>query len=285
MQQHQSILGYKSGRYLKLALVLCVGSIAAYAWHEPPTVYLKPYGGTPLGYTLGTIAALLIVWLMLLGVRKRRYRKAVGSLHGWTSAHVYLGTSLLVVASLHCAFEFGWNIHTLAYVLMVAVIVSGFFGVYAYLHYPELMTRNAGNETLETLLMKVADLDQKCRRIALDLPDEVNAIVAAASRSVTREMSQTGRLALHPVGKAKACPTSRACNQLKTLGRTLSGEQAKLNEQLLTEMTRKRGLVERIRNDLRYRGLLQLWLYFHVPLSFALLAALIAHVVSVFYYW
>ena len=56
-------------------------------------------------------------------------------------------------------------------------------------------------------------------------------------------------------------------------------------EQLLTEMTRKRGLTDRIRNDLRYRALLQLWLYFHVPLSFALLAALIAHVVSVFYYW
>ena len=285
MQQHQSILGYKSGRYLKLALVLSVGSIAAYAWHEPPTIYLKPYGGTALGYTLGTIAALLIVWLMLLGVRKRRYRNAIGSLQGWTSAHVYLGTSLIVVASLHCAFEFGWNIHTLAYVLMVCVIVSGFFGVYAYLHYPELMTRNAGNETLETLLMKVADLDQKCRRIALDLPDEVNAIVASASRAVSREMTTSGEFAVHPVMRPKACPTLNACNRLKAYGRTLTGEQAKLSEQLLTEMTRKRALTDRIRADLRYRGLLQLWLYFHVPLSFALLAALIAHVVSVFYYW
>jgi len=283
--QHQSILGYKGGRYLKLALVACAAAIAAYAWHEPPTVYLKPYGGTALGYTLGTVAALLIVWLMLLGVRRRRYRNALGSLQGWTSAHVYLGTSLLVVASLHCAFEFGWNIHTLAYVLMVAVIVSGFFGIYAYLHYPELMTRNAGNETLETLLMKVADLDHKCRRIALDLPDEINAVVASASRAVSREISETGRLDLHPVLKPGACPTLKACNQLKALGRSLTGEQAKLNEQLLTEMTRKRGLTDRIRNDLRYRALLQLWLYFHVPLSFALLAALIAHVVSVFYYW
>ena len=34
-----------------------------------------------------------------------------------------------------------------------------------------------------------------------------------------------------------------------------------------------------------YRKLLELWLYFHVPLSFALLAALIAHVVSVFHFW
>jgi hypothetical protein len=30
---------------------------------------------------------------------------------------------------------------------------------------------------------------------------------------------------------------------------------------------------------------MQVWLYVHVPLSFALLAALIAHVISVFYFW
>ena len=285
MQQHQSILGYKGGRYLRVALLVCVVAIAAYAWHEPPTVYLRPYGGTWMGYTLGGIGAAMIVWLMLLGVRKRRYLNAVGSLQGWTSAHVYLGTSLILIVSLHCAFEFGWNIHTLAYALTVAVVVSGFFGVYAYLHYPELMTRNAGNETLETLLMKVADLDHKCRRIALDLPDEINTVVATASRAVAREMTETGRLTLRPVLKPGACPTLKACNTLKQIGRTLTGEQAKLTEHLLTEMTRKRGLTDRIRNDLRFRALLQLWLYFHVPLAFALLAALIAHVVAVFYFW
>lgn len=285
MQQHQSILGYGGGRYLKLAVTGCGAAIAAYAWYEPPAVYLARYGGTALGYTLGTIAALLILWLMLLGVRKRRYRRAIGSLQGWTSAHVYLGTSLLVIASLHCAFEFGWNIHTLAYALMVAVIASGFFGVHAYLYYPELMTRNAGPDTLETLLMQVADLDRKCRRIALELPDEINEVVARASRATARDVNERSRMGLHPVLDPDACPTLRACNELKLLGRTLTGDQAKLHQQLLAEMTRKRGLTDRVRNDLRYRALMQLWLYFHVPLSFALLAALIAHVVSVFYYW
>jgi hypothetical protein len=50
-------------------------------------------------------------------------------------------------------------------------------------------------------------------------------------------------------------------------------------------MTRKSALVDRVRRDLRYRALLEVWLYAHVPLAFALLAALIAHVVSVFYFW
>ena len=50
-------------------------------------------------------------------------------------------------------------------------------------------------------------------------------------------------------------------------------------------MTRKSALIDRVRRHLRYRALLEVWLYGHVPLSFALLAALIAHVVSVFYFW
>ena len=33
------------------------------------------------------------------------------------------------------------------------------------------------------------------------------------------------------------------------------------------------------------RALLEIWLYVHVPLTVVLIAALIAHVVSVFFYW
>ena len=82
------------------------------------------------------------------------------------------------------------------------------------------------------------------------------------------------------------CPTRDACAALVRIEtKKLAEGQAKLVEQLLTEMTRKSTLIDRVRRDIRLRGLLQLWLFFHVPLSFALLAALIAHVVSVFYFW
>ena len=39
------------------------------------------------------------------------------------------------------------------------------------------------------------------------------------------------------------------------------------------------------RSDIAYRARLQLWLYLHVPLSIALLAALLAHVIALFFYW
>jgi hypothetical protein len=284
MHQNVSILAFKRARYLKLALGLCALAIGLYLWRTPPFVYIKPYGGTWLGYTLGTVAAILILWLMMLGVRKRRYRSTIGSVEGWTSAHVYIGTSLIIITTLHCAFEFGWNIHTLAYALMVIVILSGFFGVYTYLRNPELMTDNLAGEIIEIMLLKIEDLDRKCRRLALDLPDEINAVVMKATRASQRELAAENNFRRQITAINAFCPTRAACDVLKHVGMNLTPEQARINGQLLSEMTRKCTLIDRVRRDMRFRALIRIWLHVHVPLSFALLAALIAHILSVFYY-
>jgi len=176
---------------------------------------------------------------MLLGLRKRRYRSGTGSLQGWTSAHVYIGTSLLVIVTLHTAFEFGWNVHTAAYALMVPVIASGFIGVYAYLQYPTLMTANPGEEQVETMMQKIADLDRECRRMALDLSDEVNAIVMKASRAGLREPRIRTSFRRRLAGEKMRCPTRVACVALTRIGAKFTGEQARLNQQLLTAMTQK----------------------------------------------
>ncbi len=86
----------------------------SYFWPDPGG---PPNGGTWLGYTLGTIGALLIVWLMLFGIRKRRYVHNVGTLRGWLSAHIYLGTTLILIVVLHAGFQLGWNLHTFTFIL------------------------------------------------------------------------------------------------------------------------------------------------------------------------
>jgi len=48
---------------------------------------------------------------------------------------------------------------------------------------------------------------------------------------------------------------------------------------------RKQELVSRARRAVKLKARLDIWLYIHVPLTIALLAALTAHTVSVFYYW
>ena len=159
---HQSFLDHAGRRYLKVALALCAVSIALYAWHDPRS---PPNGGTWLGYTLGGIGAALILWLSALGVRKRSYSSALGTVRGWVSAHVYLGLALIVVATLHAGFQFGWNIHTLCYALMVVVILSGLFGIVLYQRYPEQMSRNRAQQTQDGMLEEIAELDARALRI------------------------------------------------------------------------------------------------------------------------
>jgi uncharacterized membrane protein len=276
--RHRSIFEYASFRWFKVAVFVSVVASAVYLFDDPP---LKPYGGTWLGYTLGTIGALLILWLLWYGIRKRRYASNVGTVQGWLSAHVYLGTALLVIATLHTGFELGWNVHTLAYVLMVITILSGFYGVFVYTRVPETMTSNLGEDTVESILLKIADIDREAREKALSLPDQILTIV---NRSI--DGSRLGGSFWRILsGRDPSCPTAAAVEQLPELAKRLTGDVSKLNHEVYSLLLQKNELLLRVRRQMRLKATLDLWLYVHVPVSIALLAALTAHVISVFIYW
>ena len=276
--RHYSILEYARFRWFKGALLASIVAAAAYLWHEPP---LKPYGGTALGDTLGTVGAVLILWLMWYGVRKRRYASRAGTVQGWLSAHVYLGTALIVIVTLHTGFELGWNVHTLAYVLMLLVIFSGFYGVFVYLRVPRTMTENLGEETLQSIMLRIADLDREMRDKALSLPD---SLVALVDRSVKgARLGGSFRRVLG--GRDPGCPTAAAVQDWGRHAKSLTGESARLDKEVYGLLLQKQQLLERARRDLRHKAVLDLWLYLHVPLAFMLLTALAAHVISVFIYW
>lgn len=276
--RHRSILEYGRLRWFKVALAMTAIVSVVYLWDDPG---VKPHGGTPLGYTLGTLGALLILWLLWYGVRKRRYRSTSGTVQGWLSAHVYLGVLLVVVVTLHTGFEVGWNVHTLAYVLMLAVVGSGLYGVVAYLRVPRAMTENLGEDTLDQLVLRIADLDREMREAALSLPDDLFALVEGSVKG-TRLGGSLDRLVS---GRDASCPTSLAIGRWPALARGLTGDMARRGKEVFGLLLRKHELLERARRHLRHKAVLDLWLYLHVPLSIALLAALAAHVVAVFIYW
>ena len=276
--RQRRFLEYRRYLYFKLSVALVALATISYFWQQPAS---GRHGGSWLGYSLGGIGAAIILLLLWFGVRKRQYRSAAGTLLGWLSAHVYLGTALVFIVTLHTGFELGWNVHTLSYVLMLAVVASGFYGVYAYLWFPTLLTDTMGEDTLDSLFLKMADLDREARRIALQLPDEINSLVLAASQGTRIGGGFVQQLS----GRQSNCPTAAAVNRLQQLGGELDSDGAQLSRELYLVMLDKQMLVQRARADVMYRARLQFWLYFHVPLALAMLAALVAHVVSVFFYW
>jgi hypothetical protein len=293
---HEGILRYRGSRYLWWALTLIAASSLLYATqsgNHPPS------GGSWQGYVLGSIGALLIVWLTLLGVRKRNYRARAGSVQGWTSAHVFLGLALAVVATLHSATRFGWNVHTFAYVLMCAVILSGLFGVYTYLAYPRQVALNSDGRARSALFAELYKLDNKGRELALVCDPSVNVAVKSSIERTTigggvyqqlfgidrswflrADAAGTGSALVSNVDQQVVIDfvaerVSRAAKR---------GEPARL-QALITVLCRRQAVLRRTRRDIRLSAWLRLWLYIHVPLTFALIAALVVHILTSFMYW
>jgi len=314
---HESFLTYRQFRYLKLGLLLLALSFTAYLLHDPVE---PPNGGTWLGYTLGGLGAGLILWLTWFGVRKRQYRSRLGTVNGWLSAHVYLGTVLWLIATLHTGLQFGWNVHTLAYGLMTLTILSGFYGAFAYLRYPPQITELSAEQYIDDMLNDIAERDRECLELADQIGDRAQQIV---SRSLERTAIGGGLWRQLTASRPRrSAPLAGAEDDLAALRKQLEAEQTQLLQtlaqpvpadaktsdettflvagqlaaaqgqektqqvrQLLDLIGQKKNLVKRLQQVVQYHALMRFWLLLHVPLAVALLAALLVHVITVFLYW
>ncbi len=267
---HEGFLRHAGFRWLKVSGALCLVLLVIYAAAE-----FRPQAGgnTWFGYATGTLGAGLILWLTGLGLRKRAMTPGNWSLKGWTSAHVYLGLSLVVVATLHTGFRFGWNVHTLAYALMLLVIVSGLFGVVAYARLPTALSANRGDATEPQMIEAVHAIDRQLELAAQPLSRSQTNLVIAAMAQDPFGASIVARLS----GHYPRCATRAAIERLAA-----ANPEAEKIEVLLI---RREAALIRLRRHLRLRGMLEAWLWVHVPATVALLAALTAHIVAEFYYW
>lgn len=275
--QHVSFLAHRNFLWLKVSLALCVLSIVGYVKTDFDPVR---NGGTWYGYALGVLGTLLILWLAVLGVRKRAITAGHWSLKGWTSAHVYLGLSLIIVATLHTGFQFGWNVHTLAYALMMFVIISGAIGTVFYVYIPRRMSTNRSEMGQADMLAEIGSLNGLLHDAAQPLDDQYISVVQKAI-----EKTKIGGLIFARLARSsKSCQTSKALVFFKLEMRNADAETRANILNMISVLERKNSLLIRVRKHIRYKALLQIWLYIHIPVTFALIAALLAHIVSVFYY-
>jgi len=267
---HEGFLAHRRMCWLKVALGLSLAAILGYALAD---VDPRPNGGSWYGYLLGTLGAGLIVWLSLLGVRKRAITPGRWSLKAWTSAHVYLGLSLIVIATLHTGFQLGWNVHTLAYVLMMLVIASGVYGMVVYATLPQALSDNRREMTKRQMVEALAAIDRQLEAAAQPLGRAEADLVIEALGQDTFGPGALARL----TGRYGDCRTAAA------LAALAGGDLA--HERVVALLRKRQAQLEQIRRHMRLRAMLEVWLYVHVPLTIMLLAALTAHIVSVFYYW
>jgi hypothetical protein len=271
-------VGFLRHAHFRWAFVGIFVSLAAYAGYVYLPVEPRPNGGTWYGYLLGTVGALTILWLAFLGIRKRAITPGFWTLKGWVSAHVYLGLTLIVIATLHTGFQFGWNIHTAFYLLMMIVIGSGIVGVVLYAVLPRVLSANRAELTEREMLEQIEGLDRQLHEAAQPLDQDAAAVRGAIENSPIR-----GGFFTRLFGLYAACGTARA--QVRLRRAAPAPDEGDATEKVLALLEKKSLALKRARGHARIKAFLESWLYIHVPFTFATLAAMIAHVVAVFFYW
>ena len=276
---HDSFVTYKNFYFLKVASALTAVLTIFYLFHD---AYPEPNGGSWLGYLLGILGAVILIWLSLLGIRKRRYRSSQGNTVSWVSAHIYLGSALIIITTLHSGFQFALNIHFLGYFLTLLVVLTGFYGLYAYSVYPDKITANCGDLTRDTMFDEVIDLDERSLAVAESISADLYAQILELIESCKVKPSLFQQIFSNSDYKNENLES--LVNRIIDSINSDHGNRDKLS--LLHDfILEKYALLKRIDWDIRYNCRLNWWLYLHVPLTLALIAAVSIHVFIIFYYW
>jgi hypothetical protein len=154
-------------RHRRWAITALVASMAAIVWYVGYGVnghrgyWHWPGGSSPPGFAFGILGGLIILFEMLLVPRKYLWRgRRLGRAQYWMMAHIWLGLIVLVLLMLHGDFHFSLGRSTLAAVLMwllVAVFVSGIWGVVVQTVLPRMLLDRVPAETIYSQIDHVVD--------------------------------------------------------------------------------------------------------------------------------
>lgn len=181
-----------------------MGSIAALynfrdGWFE------FPGGSSTLGYSLGLLAGLIIVFEVLLWPRKKLMRRwRIGRARTWLCAHIWLGLLTIPLVIVHAGFPWGGSLATVTTVLLLVVVGSGIFGLVVQQFLPRQMTQLAPDETIYSQIENVTN----------QIIAEADALVSATCGT---KVGQTNWSNLYSAEKSGAKGTSVYVGAARTI--------------------------------------------------------------------
>lgn len=157
-------------------------------------------GSSLPGLVIGSIAAGIILFELLLWPRKRLRKYKLGRTKFWVAYHLWLGLACGPLAFIHSGFRFGGTFSTVLMVLLLLVLASGIFGWIMQVVIPRWMLGNLPQETIPNQI------------------DDVSLLSALESRQML-----TVTLGAKPPNTGKLVVLEKQLEQLKS-GKSLSGD-------------------------------------------------------------
>jgi hypothetical protein len=164
---------------------------------------------------------------------------------------------------------------------MMLVIVSGIYGITVYATLPDQLSDNRSAMTKSQMIDVITKLDRQLQVSAQPLSHSDTEIVRLSLKEDPFRAGLLRRLS----GSDRGCRNARALRELRSRLALATGPDESALDSVVQLLERKAAALMRIRSAMRIRALLEVWLFVHVPITFALIAALIVHIISVFFYW
>jgi hypothetical protein len=279
-----------------LALTFAVIVYLPYASGDVPA-----RGGSPLGLAYGIAGFGAMAIVTLLSLRKRFPIWRIGRTQSWMRAHLWLGALSLPLILLHAGFLSGHGLTSVLMWLFAVVYVSGVFGAWLQHTVPARIMRDVPMETIYDQIARVRE----------QLVDEADTVVAEASGKLqvsvavpwpaeaSAKAAANALASVMRIGADDAAPLRefytremRPFIEKPTRAHPLADETAaavrfgKLRPlvppALAAAVTDLASICEeerQLQRQERMHRLLHGWLVVHVPLSFALMALAVVHIV------
>jgi hypothetical protein len=308
-------------------LGIVAATLAAVAWYgyEGYRTGLWPGGSSGPGFAFGVVGGLIIVFEMLLWVRKKYRVVRIGRAKLWMKAHIWLGLLCLPLLILHSGFNW-WNL-ALSGVLMgvlFIVIASGIWGLVLQQVLPSKMLEEVPAETIHSQIDRLLrQMLAEARRLVYVTCGQTDRGLTNTDGTSTGEADQTFLVigAVRTAGRVQGKVLQTRTQAMMVLGSEplllffeqhvvpffesqhptrlplgSSKQAASMFRDLKTYLSpESHGVVDTLEGlcdqrrqfawQARLHAWLHVWLLVHLPLSVALLILMIVHIVYAMKYF
>jgi hypothetical protein len=231
------------------------------------------------GFLSGWILLALIVFLALYNVRKALPFLPLGSSASWLQFHIYCGFLTFLMFAIHVRFAVPNGVFECSLALIyLSVFLSGIIGLYMSRTYPRRLT-DLGNEVIFEHIPVV-------RR---QLQDQIESLLLKCnSEAATSALAEFYKDRIRPFIVGQHDVVSHLIRgsswRYRSLVRAIADQNRYLNDDERQVLTEVESLVSRKHQvDTQYalQGALKMWLFFHIPATYALLIFAVFHSVLV----
>jgi hypothetical protein len=267
--------------HMGAGLLVLVVSIAV-GWAARRCGFNQPVRGTwlTMRWITGLVGLVGVAVVMTYPIRKPVYRRRAGALRYWLLVHLYFGVLAGIVLLMHGASHGGGLLTATLMVSFDLVILTGLFGLAAYLIAPRILTSIEGDPLLiEDLEGRRAELRQEVAEISSKTEGDLRELI---DKKMRRHFFSFGYL-LRQYTRREELSAALAKARLK-FRLEISEIEEKERRALALRAIERMATLRRVEALIHLHRILRIWIAPHVISTSVMLVLMIAHVAQVIFF-